>query len=46
MKHKITMSIEAEIVKWVDSQCDTGRFRNRSHGFEYCARAIRDGKIA
>ena len=46
MKHKITMSIEAEIVKWVDSQCDIGRFRNRSHGFEYCARAIRDGKIA
>ena len=46
MKHKITMSLEADIIKWVDSQCKTGRFRNRSHGFEQCAKIIKDRKIS
>lgn len=46
MKHKIAMTIEAEIVRWVDSEAKKGRFRNRSHGFEYCARVVRDREIA
>ena len=46
MKHKITMSIEASVIRWVDSQIKTGRFRNRSHGFELCARIVWDRRIA
>ena len=46
VKHKIAMTIEAEIVRWVDSEARKGRFRNRSHGFEYCARIVRDREIA
>ncbi|MCH7648414.1 MAG: hypothetical protein IIA83_07400 [Thaumarchaeota archaeon] len=45
MKHKITMSLEVDIIKWIDAQTETGRFRNRSHGFEQCARIIKDRKI-
>ena len=46
MKHKITMSIEVDVIQWIDSQIKTGRFRNRSHGFELCARIVRDRRIA
>ena len=46
MKHKIAMSIEADVIKWVESQIRTGRFRNRSHGFEQCARLVRDMDIS
>ena len=46
MKHKITMSLEAEIINWIDSETKTGRFRNRSHGFEQCARLVKDRKIS
>ena len=46
MKHKITMSIEADVIAWVDSQIETGRFRNRSHRFELCSRIVRDRKIS
>ena len=45
MKHKIAMSIEVDVIKWVDTQIKTGRFRNRSHGFEQCARIVCDRKI-
>lgn len=46
MKHKITMSLDVEIIKWIDSETKTGRFRNRSHGFEQCARLVKDRKIS
>ena len=45
MKHKITMTIESDVINWVDSQIKTGRFRNRSHGFEQCARIVWVRKI-
>lgn len=46
VKHKITVSIESDIVRWVDAESQTGRFRNRSHGFEYCARIVKERDIA
>lgn len=45
MKLKITMSLEVEIIQWVEEQVKSGRFRNRSHGFEHCARLTRDRQI-
>jgi len=42
MEHKIAVSIESDIVKWIDSESEKGKFRSRSHGFEYCARIVKD----
>lgn len=44
MKHKITISIDAEVMRWVDSEVEKDRFRNRSHGFEYCVKMVRIGE--
>ena len=41
MKSKIAVTVESDVVQWVDSEVESGRFRNRSHGFEYCARFVR-----
>lgn len=46
MKHKISASIEVDILQWIDSEAESGRFRNRSHGLEYCARIVRDQGIS
>jgi len=46
MKHKITVTVEADVIRWIESEAEKGRFRNRSHGFEYCARLTRDREPA
>ena len=35
MKKKISITIEEEKVKQLDSKLETGKFRNRSHAVEY-----------
>ncbi len=42
VKHRITTTIDAEMVQWIDSEAKRWRFRNRSHGFEYCIRIVKD----
>ena len=44
MKHKITVTIEADVIQWVEAEAAKGRFRNRSHGFEYCAILARNNE--
>lgn len=34
-KEKVTVTIEKNILLWIDKQIGTFRFRNRSHAFEY-----------
>jgi Arc/MetJ-type ribon-helix-helix transcriptional regulator len=34
MKEKISVTIEADLIEWVDANVKTQRFRNRSHAFE------------
>ena len=34
-KVKISISIDLNLLKWVDKQVESNRFRNRSHGIEY-----------
>ena len=46
MKYKIAVSIEADIIRWIETQIEAGRFRNRSHGFELCARLVRDQRVS
>lgn len=34
-KLKLTISIDEDLVKWIDHQIKEKRFASRSHGFEY-----------
>lgn len=44
-KVKTAISVDIEILKWIESQVKKGRFANKSHGFEYCARTIKEQNI-
>jgi metal-responsive CopG/Arc/MetJ family transcriptional regulator len=35
MKERITITIDKELVGWLDKRVDDKTFANRSHGFEY-----------
>lgn len=35
MKERITITIENELLEWVDGKISKRQFANRSHGFEY-----------
>ncbi|MGI0102798.1 MAG: ribbon-helix-helix domain-containing protein [Nitrosotalea sp.] len=34
-KIKLSITIDEELIKWLDSQIKKKKFANRSHGFEY-----------
>ena len=34
MKSKISVTVDKQIVEWMDKQVETQRFRNRSHAVE------------
>jgi metal-responsive CopG/Arc/MetJ family transcriptional regulator len=38
MKEKMSVTVEKNLVEWIDSQVKTQRFRNRSHGVEVALR--------
>jgi len=35
MKERITITLDKELLKWLDEKIDGEIFANRSHGFEY-----------
>ncbi len=35
MKERITVTVEKELLAWLDSKIDHRVFANRSHGFEF-----------
>jgi metal-responsive CopG/Arc/MetJ family transcriptional regulator len=35
MKERITITLDKELLKWLDSRIDEKNFANRSHGFEF-----------
>ena len=35
MKERITVTIDKELLKWLDKHINEKIFANRSHGFEY-----------
>ena len=41
MKAKITIAVDAETLDEVDASVKDGKFRNRSHAFEYSVRKIK-----
>ncbi|MDE1832371.1 MAG: hypothetical protein KGI02_08395 [Thaumarchaeota archaeon] len=40
-KMKLTISIDAELVKWIDQQIKEKVFSSRSHGFEYAVSKLK-----
>jgi len=38
MKAKMSVTVEKNIVEWIDRQVETQRFRNRSHAVEVALR--------
>ena len=42
MKQSISVTVEKEIVEWIDKQVKTQRFRNRSHLVEVALMRFRE----
>ncbi|MGQ0606318.1 MAG: ribbon-helix-helix domain-containing protein [Candidatus Nitrosotenuis sp.] len=40
MKEKFSVSIDENLLKWLDSQIKKRRFANRSHAFEYAVQLM------
>ena len=41
MKENISVSLEKDIIIWLDKQAETGKFRNRSHVIEYAINELK-----
>ena len=42
MKTKTAVSIDIELLKWIESEVKRGRFANKSHGISFCVRAVKE----
>lgn len=45
MKEKVSVTIEADLIKWVDANIETQRFRNRSHAFELALMELKKREV-
>lgn len=45
MKHKISISVDAETLDKIDANVKSRKFRNRSHAFEYSIEKILEKKM-
>jgi metal-responsive CopG/Arc/MetJ family transcriptional regulator len=41
-KAKLSITVDEELLKWLDLQIKKKRFANRSHGFEFAISQLRD----
>lgn len=41
-KEKMSVSIDENLIKWIDSQIKTKRFASRSHGIEYALNQLKE----
>ena len=41
-KMKLSVTVDEDLIKWLDSQIKKKRFANRSHGFEYAVTQLKD----
>lgn len=42
---KVTVTVDKELVEWIDQQVEKRRFRNRSHGIEYAIAKLKEKKV-
>jgi len=41
-RQKVTVTVDKQIVEWLDREVSKRRFRNRSHGFEYALAKLKE----
>jgi Arc/MetJ-type ribon-helix-helix transcriptional regulator len=41
-KTKISITVDDELIKWIDLQIKKKKFANRSHGFEYSVSQLKE----
>lgn len=41
---KVTITVDKEIVEWIDNEVSKRTFRNRSHGFEFAVAKLKEKK--
>jgi len=41
-KESISVTIDSELLEWVDEQIEEHRFASRSHAVEYCLNSVRE----
>jgi len=41
-KAKLSITIDEDLIRWLDSQIKKKKFANRSHGFEYALNELKD----
>lgn len=46
MKEKFSVSIDENLLKWLDGEIKTKRFASRSHGIEYALTQLKEGRKA
>jgi Arc/MetJ-type ribon-helix-helix transcriptional regulator len=42
MKENISVSLEKDLITWMDEQVKTGKYRNRSHLTEYAVNKLKE----
>jgi len=45
VKVTTAISIDFDLLKWIEDEIKIGRFANKSHGINYCVKIVRDRKI-
>ncbi len=44
-KVKTSMSIDPDLLKWIDAEVEKKRFANRTHAIEYALQKLKEGKL-
>ncbi|KXB02934.1 hypothetical protein AKJ45_03090 [candidate division MSBL1 archaeon SCGC-AAA261F19] len=45
VREKVSVTIEQELVEWIDERIETKRFRNRSHAIEWALDKVVRGRV-
>lgn len=44
VRKKVMVTIDPELIEWVDKLVEEKKFRNRSHSFEYALHRLKKGR--
>ena len=42
MKENVSISLEKDLIAWIDTQVKTGKYRNRSHLVEFAINKLKE----
>ena len=41
-KRKLSITVDSELIKWIDEEIKKKRFSSRSHAFEFCVNHVKE----